>query len=88
MVVIPSHVLGITDPPPLYHSAHPRQGVVRGIICNWLVTTAIYIAAACSDLASKASIIALIITIFVALGFEHSVVRRSGRIRAHRVLYH
>lgn len=47
--------------------------VVRGVICNWLVTTAIYIAQACSDLASKFAIIATIITIFVSLGFEHSV---------------
>lgn len=50
---------------------------MRGIVCNWLVTTAIYLAQACSDLASKYAIIAGIITIFVALGMEHSV-RRDG----------
>lgn len=45
----------------------------RGILCNWLVTTAVWIAQGCRDLASKASIILLVITIFAALGFEHSV---------------
>lgn len=47
--------------------------LARGVLCNWLVTTAVYIAQGCRDLASKASIILLVITIFAALGFEHSV---------------
>lgn len=49
------------------------QAFVRGIVCNWLVTTAIYLAQACSDLASKFAVITAIITIFFSLGFEHSV---------------
>ena len=47
--------------------------LARGVLCNWLVCTAVYIAQGCRDLASKASIILLVITIFAALGFEHSV---------------
>ncbi len=45
----------------------------RGVLCNWLVTTAVWIAQGCEDLASKATIILLVITIFASLGFEHSV---------------
>lgn len=54
----------------------------RGILCNWLVTTAVWIAQGCRDLASKAAIILLVITIFASLGFEHSVraVRGSGGV--------
>ncbi|TFJ81779.1 hypothetical protein NSK_007027 [Nannochloropsis salina CCMP1776] len=47
--------------------------VARGILCNWLVTTAVWIAQAAADLVSKATAIVLIITIFASLGFEHSV---------------
>lgn len=49
------------------------QAFARGILCNWLVTTAVFIAQGCSDLVSKATIVVLIITIFASLGFEHSV---------------
>ena len=42
-------------------------------MCNWLVTTAVWIAQGAADLASKALVIVMIITIFSALGFEHSV---------------
>lgn len=50
-----------------------QQLVARGILCNWLVTTAVWISQAAADLASKAIAIVMIITIFSALGFEHSV---------------
>lgn len=43
------------------------------IVCNWLVTTAVWVSLAAADLVSKALAILMIITIFASLGFEHSV---------------
>lgn len=42
-------------------------------MCNWLVTTAVWVSLAAADLVSKALAILMIITIFASLGFEHSV---------------
>ena len=47
--------------------------VARGIVCNWLVCTAVWVSTAAADLVSKAVATVLIITIFASLGFEHSV---------------
>lgn len=47
--------------------------IARGIVCNWLVCTAVVVATAAADLASKALAVVMIITIFASLGFEHSV---------------
>ena len=47
--------------------------LVRGILCNWLVCLAIYVAIAASDGVSKMLLLWPPITAFVALGFEHSV---------------
>ena len=44
-----------------------------GVLCNWLVTMAVYMASGCSDLVSKMVAIWFPISAFVALGFEHSV---------------
>jgi len=47
--------------------------VARGIICNWLVCTAVWVSTAAADLVSKAVATLMIITIFASLGFEHSI---------------
>ncbi|GAB5030052.1 formate nitrite transporter [Nannochloropsis oceanica] len=47
--------------------------VARGIVCNWLVCSAVWCSTAAADLVSKAVAILMIITIFAALGFEHSI---------------
>lgn len=44
-----------------------------GILCNVLVCLAVWLSIACRDVASKVLAIALPISAFVALGFEHSV---------------
>ena len=46
---------------------------VRGLLCNWLVSMAVYMASGCSSAASKAIVIFFPISAFVALGLEHSV---------------
>jgi formate/nitrite transporter len=45
----------------------------RGVMCNWLVCLAIYMALSSSDGVSKAILMWPPITAFVALGMEHSV---------------
>jgi formate/nitrite transporter len=47
--------------------------LVRGVLCNWLVCLAIYMALTSSDAVSKAVLLWPPIMAFVALGFEHSV---------------
>merc|ERR1712006_29037 len=49
------------------------QAFVRGILCNWLVCMAVYLASFAKDVAGKMVAIWFIISAFVALGFEHSV---------------
>lgn len=44
-----------------------------GVLCNYLVCMAVYMASGCSDLASKMVAIWFPISAFVALGFEHCV---------------
>lgn len=45
----------------------------RGLLCNWLVCLAVWMATGATDMASKIIAIVLPITAFVASGFEHSV---------------
>lgn len=45
----------------------------RGVVCNWLVCLAVYLANGASDLASKFIAIIAPISAFVAMGMEHSV---------------
>lgn len=45
----------------------------RGVVCNWLVCLAVYLANGASDLASKFIAIVAPISAFVAMGMEHSV---------------
>jgi formate/nitrite transporter len=47
--------------------------LVRGVLCNWLVCLAIYMALTSSDAISKAALLWPPIMAFVALGFEHSI---------------
>lgn len=47
--------------------------IARGILCNWLVCLAIWMAGRTDNAAAKVMLIFWPITIFVACGFEHSV---------------
>lgn len=46
---------------------------VRGLLCNWLVCMAVYLANMAKDTTGKAVAIWLPISAFVTLGLEHSV---------------
>ncbi len=46
---------------------------VRGILCNWLVCMAVYMASGCASLAGKMIAVWFPISAFVALGLDHSV---------------
>jgi formate/nitrite transporter len=46
---------------------------VRGILCNWLVCMAVYMASGCASLAGKMVAVWFPISAFVALGLDHSV---------------
>jgi len=49
------------------------QAFVRGILCNWLVCMAVYIASFSKDVVGKMVAIWFCISSFIALGLEHSV---------------
>merc|ERR1711934_1248316 len=49
------------------------QAFVRGILCNWLVCMAVYLASFAKDVAGKMVCIWFLISTFIALGLEHSV---------------
>jgi len=46
---------------------------VRGVLCNWLVCMAVYMASGCASLAGKMVAVWFPISAFVALGLDHSV---------------
>jgi len=50
-----------------------KQAFVRGILCNWLVCMAVYMASMAKDLPGKIVAIWFPISAFIALGLEHSV---------------
>ncbi|MBB3659744.1 nitrite transporter NirC [Rhizobium sp. BK650] len=54
-------------------SAGSLELFARGILCNWLVCLAIWMAGRTEDTAAKIMLIFWPITIFVAAGYEHSV---------------
>jgi len=54
-------------------SATFGQTVVKAIMCNWLVCMAVFLATSANDLAGKMVGIWFPISMFVAIGFEHSV---------------
>eukprot|EP00312_Isochrysidales_sp_CCMP1244_P008230 CAMPEP_0196679268 /NCGR_PEP_ID=MMETSP1090-20130531/6952_1 /TAXON_ID=37098 /ORGANISM="Isochrysis sp, Strain CCMP1244" /LENGTH=296 /DNA_ID=CAMNT_0042017489 /DNA_START=27 /DNA_END=917 /DNA_ORIENTATION=- len=47
--------------------------LLKGVLCNWLVCMAVYLASFAKDAAGKMVIIWFIISSFVAMGLEHSV---------------
>jgi formate/nitrite transporter len=49
------------------------QLFVRGVLANWLVCMAVWMASGCSDLVSKAVAVWFPISAFVAMGLEHSI---------------
>ena len=49
------------------------EALFRGILCNWLVCLAVWLANAGRDVISKIAAIMIPIAAFVAAGFEHSV---------------
>lgn len=46
---------------------------VRGILCNWLVCMAVYMASGCASMVGKMTAVWFPISAFVALGLDHSV---------------
>jgi formate/nitrite transporter len=46
---------------------------VRGILCNWLVCMAVYMASGCSTMVGKMTAVWFPISAFVALGLDHSI---------------
>lgn len=50
-----------------------QTAFVRGILCNWLVCMAVYMASGCASLAGKMVAVWFPISAFVALGLDHSV---------------
>ena len=49
------------------------EAVFRGILCNWLVCLAVWLAASSKDTVGKIFAIFFPIMAFVAMGFEHSI---------------
>jgi formate/nitrite transporter len=57
-----------------YKSSLPfATAFTRGILCNWMVCTAVWIAMASQSAAGKFIGIWLLVSSFVAMGFEHSI---------------
>jgi len=50
-----------------------QTAFVRGILCNWLVCMAVYMAGGCSSMVGKMTAVFFPISAFVALGLDHSV---------------
>mmetsp|Transcript_4550 Transcript_4550/g.12721 ORF Transcript_4550/g.12721 Transcript_4550/m.12721 type:complete len:306 (-) Transcript_4550:75-992(-) len=50
-----------------------EMAFVRGILCNWLVCMAVYMASGCSTMIGKMTAVWFPISSFVALGLDHSV---------------
>jgi formate/nitrite transporter len=49
------------------------DALIRGILCNWLVCLAVWIAASAEDTTGKILAMIFPVSAFVAMGFEHSV---------------
>jgi hypothetical protein len=60
-----AHLLTTCPPPP------PAR--LAGILCNWLVCLAVFLANAAQDISGKAVAIFLPVSAFVAMGFEHCI---------------
>ena len=46
---------------------------IRGILCNWLVCMAVYMASGCSSMIGKVVAVWFPVSAFVAIGLDHSV---------------
>merc|ERR1712166_1695971 len=55
-----------------------KTALFRGILCNWLVCMAVYMASFAKDLPGKMVAIWFPISAFIALGLEHSVAIMCG----------
>jgi formate transporter len=49
------------------------SALIRGILCNWLVCLAVWLAGSAEDTTGKIFAIVFPISAFIAMGFEHSV---------------
>ncbi len=49
------------------------QALVRGVLCNWLVCLAVWVASSAEETTGKILAIVFPISAFIAMGFEHSV---------------
>ncbi|MGB3335293.1 MAG: formate/nitrite transporter family protein [Mycobacterium sp.] len=62
----------------LGYAAHGFQGMltlfVRGMLCNWMVSTGVVGAMLATDVTGKVIAMWLPVTLFFAMGFEHSIV--------------
>lgn len=47
--------------------------IVRGVLCNWFVALAVWMAFGALDMSGKFIVCALPVSAFVAMGFEHSI---------------
>jgi formate/nitrite transporter len=66
--------LGATMSVAAFKSSLPlATAITRGILCNWMVCTAIWFATAAQSAAGKFLGIWLLVSSFVAMGFEHSI---------------
>lgn len=54
---------------------------VRGILCNWLVCMAVYMASGCSTMIGKMTAVWFPISAFVALGLDHRYVSSIWNLR-------
>jgi len=50
-----------------------ETAVIRGILCNWLVCMAVYMASGCSSMIGKMTAVWFPISAFIALGLDHSI---------------
>lgn len=55
------------------------QALTRGVLCNWLVCCAVWMAGAASSLPGKAIAAFLPVCAFITMGLEHSVANVSAR---------
>jgi formate/nitrite transporter len=56
------------------------QTLLKAILCNWMVSLAVFLAGACNDLTGKLVGIWFPISTFVAIGLEHSVANMVSTI--------
>ena len=66
-------LLALGDSGLLKMTVNMVQAFSRGVLCNWLVCAAVWMANACSSATGKAVAVWFPISAFVALGLEHSV---------------